>query len=206
MIDYEIEVINSDKYKQEIQEFMKEYLYDFSKEELFGGFSNEEIKSLKYNEKVYEIPDKYPQRFNTKLEINETGNIGVLVNIGNGRPFVKIGEINQFFKDKIINYLENDDFELLCYLTGGRYKLATIKEDGSEALKSYREDYKFKITFKKKVRPEPVNEVGSNVGQKLENFGNAMQNTGNSVEQIGCYIFMLPLGLFCIWLIIKILF
>lgn len=206
MIDYEIEVINSDKYKQEIQGFMKEYLYDFLKEELFSGFSNEDIKSLKYDEKVYEIPDKYPQRFNTKLEINQTGNIDVLVNISNGRPFIKIGEINQFFKDKTISYLENDDFELLCYQTGGRYKLATTKEDGSEILKSYREDYKFKIAFRKKARPEPVNDVSSNTGQKLENFGNAMQNTGNAIEQIGCFIFMLPLGLLCIWFIIKMLF
>lgn len=42
-------------------------------------------------------------------------------------------------------------------------------------------------------------------GEKLEKIGDGLQTTGKSIEKIGCFIFMLPLGLFCLYMIFKIL-
>lgn len=41
--------------------------------------------------------------------------------------------------------------------------------------------------------------------ERMEKSGESIEKTGNAIQQIGCFIFMIPLGLFCIWLIITML-
>jgi hypothetical protein len=197
----ELEVLSTEEYKSNVDLFMKEYLYDFTKDELFSGLSNEDIKSLKFEEKVYEIPQWYPQRFKTKLDFSLEQSIGVCVSQRFNDNFIKIGTIDYKLKDRIIGLYSKEDIELICYLNGGRYKLATLNPDGSEKLKTYREDYSFKIAFRKKatVIHQPNN------SNKLENIGENIQKTGNAIQQIGCFIFGLPLGIFCLYMIFKII-
>lgn len=197
----ELEVLSTDEYKSNVDLFMKEYLYDFTKDELFSGLSNEDIKSLKFEEKVYEIPQWYPQRFKTKLDFSLEQSIGVCVSQRFNDNFIKIGTIDYKLKDRIIGLYSKEDIELICYLNGGRYKLATLNPDGSEKLKTYREDYSFKIAFRKEatVMHQPNN------SNKLENIGNNIEKTGNAIQQIGCFIFGLPLGIFCLYMIFKII-
>lgn len=51
-----------------------------------------------------------------------------------------------------------------------------------------------------------ANSSYTKAGEKLEKFSKGAEKTGKAIEQIGCFIFMLPLGLICIWFIIKMLF
>ena len=42
-------------------------------------------------------------------------------------------------------------------------------------------------------------------GERMEKSGESIEKTGNVIQQIGCFIFLIPLGLFCIWLIFSML-
>lgn len=42
-------------------------------------------------------------------------------------------------------------------------------------------------------------------GERMEKSGESIEKTGNVIQQIGRFIFLIPLGLFCIWLIFSML-
>lgn len=50
-----------------------------------------------------------------------------------------------------------------------------------------------------------VNSKAYRNSQKLSKAADTMEKTGNSLNQIGCAIFLLPLGIFCLWFLIQLL-
>lgn len=40
-------------------------------------------------------------------------------------------------------------------------------------------------------------------GKKMQNSGKYIEKTGETISQIGCFIFMIPIGLLCLWFIIS---
>ncbi|WP_142433414.1 hypothetical protein [Enterococcus mundtii] len=39
--------------------------------------------------------------------------------------------------------------------------------------------------------------------EKMQKSGENMEKTGNTISQLGCFIFLLPLGLLCLWFLIT---
>lgn len=42
-------------------------------------------------------------------------------------------------------------------------------------------------------------------GEKMEKTGNTIESAGGFMQQLGCFIFMIPIGLFCLWVIFSML-
>lgn len=42
-------------------------------------------------------------------------------------------------------------------------------------------------------------------GQRMQKSGKRIEKTGETISQIGCFIFMIPIGLLCLWFIISLL-
>lgn len=41
--------------------------------------------------------------------------------------------------------------------------------------------------------------------KKMEKSGERLEKTGETISQLGCFIFMIPIGLLCLWFIISML-
>ena len=202
-------VLDVEEYKFNIDKLSKSMPYDFSKEELFDGLSNEDIKSTKFEEKVYEIPFWYS--LEAKIGFSSENYLDVFVELQG--EWIKIGRLQNELRDKMKDLTMQTDAEFSVKPMGGRYKLATVKDDGSEIIKTYREPYSFELMVRRldeddlKIKSmQSQTAKTENFANGAEKFGNSMQKVGNGCQTIGCFIFGLPLGIFCIYLIYQILF
>ncbi|MDT2661068.1 zinc ribbon domain-containing protein [Enterococcus hulanensis] len=48
-----------------------------------------------------------------------------------------------------------------------------------------------------------VNSKAYKTGERFKKTGETMQKTGGALQQIGCFLFLLPLAVLCIWFLIN---
>lgn len=68
---------------------------------------------------------------------------------------------------------------------------------------SYEKEDVHKVFYE--YESQVANSNFTKIGNNAEKFGSGMQKTGSAIQQIGCFLFMLPLGIFALYMMIKIL-
>lgn len=99
--------------------------------------------------------------------------------------------------------IQKERLRINCPICGNKIILTFNSVSCPVCSSAFSEEEVHKVFYQ--YESQIANSKLANFGSNLEKVGNGMQKTGSSIQQIGCFIFMLPFGLFCLYMLIKII-